>query len=146
MKKKILSIATCAIISVSLSAQLGFWFPKAPFPTSGRSAATGFNVGTAPFVSCGIDSAGYKRSTFQFNPATNTWLQLTSLGGVTGQGLGRDVTMSFVVGNNAYVVGGQGSIAYFDDTWKYDAFNDVWTQVQNFGGGGRRSGIGFSIG
>jgi N-acetylneuraminic acid mutarotase len=70
---------------------------------------------------------------------------MQSLGGISGSGLGRDVTMSFVVGNYAYVVGGQGSIAYMNDTWKYDAFNDVWTQVQNFGGGGRRSAVAFAI-
>jgi N-acetylneuraminic acid mutarotase len=145
MKKQIL-LTACIALAANLSAQLGFWTLRDSFPSGGRSATTGFNVGTAAYVSCGIDSSGYKRSTYFFNPATNAWTQVQSLGGVSGSGLGRDVTMSFVVGNNAYVVGGQGSIAYFNDTWKYDAFNDVWTQVQNFGGGGRRSGIGFAIG
>lgn len=145
MKKQIL-LAACIAFGANLFGQLGFWIPRDSFPSGGRSASTGFNVGTAAYVSCGIDSGGYKRGTYFFNPATNTWTQVQSLGGATGSGLGRDVTMSFVVGNNAYVVGGQGSIAYFSDTWKYDAFNDVWTQVQNFGGGGRRSGVGFTIG
>jgi N-acetylneuraminic acid mutarotase len=146
MKKQILlSFSIITFTAVQLSAQMGFWTLRDTFPTAGRSAATGFNVGTAAYVSCGIDSAGYKRSTFQFNPASNVWTQMTSLGGVTGAGLGRDVTMSFVVGNNAYIVGGQGSIAYFDDTWKYDAVNDVWTQMQTFNGGGRRSAVSFAI-
>ncbi len=125
--------------------QMGYWTPRANFPSGGRSAVSGFNVGSAAFFACGIDSAGYKRSTWMYNPLNDSWVQLQSLGGTTGAGLSRDVAMSFVVGNDAYVVGGQGSIAYFNDTWKYDAFNDVWTQVQTFPGGGRRSGVGFTV-
>ncbi len=144
MKKYIL-FSVFILTGVQTFAQLGYWTLRDTFPGDERSAATGFCVGTAAYVSCGIDSSGYKRSTYLYNPATDTWTQMQSLGGVTGSGLSRDITMSFVVGNNAYVVGGQGSIAYFNDTWKYDAFNDVWTQVQNFGGGGRRAGVGFAI-
>lgn len=146
MKKQFLFSLFILIATTQLSAQLGYWTLVTPFPGDERSAATGFNIGTGAYVSCGIDSSGYKRSTYLYNPATYSWTQMQSLGGVTGAGLSRDITMSFVVGNNAYVVGGQGSIAYFNDTWKYDAFNDVWTQVQNFGGGGRRSGVGFAVG
>ncbi len=144
MKKYILFFLFIST-GVQTFAQMGYWTLRDTFPGDERSAATGFCVGTAAYVSCGIDSSGYKRSTYLYNPATDAWTQMQSLGGVTGSGLSRDITMSFVVGNNAYVVGGQGSIAYFNDTWKYDAFNDVWTQVQNFGGGGRRAGVGFAI-
>ncbi len=144
MKKQIIFSLLIAI-TFQVNAQMGFWTLRDTFPTNGRSAATGFCIGTAAYVTCGIDSAGYKRSTYLFNPATNVWTQLQSLGGLPGSGLGRDVTMSFQVGNYAYVVGGQGTIPYFSDTWKYDAFNDVWTQVQTFPGGGRRSGVGFAI-
>lgn len=143
--KKYLLFPLFIFTAAQLPAQLGYWTLRDTFPGDERSAATGFCVGTAAYVSCGIDSSGYKRSTYLYNPATDAWTQMQSLGGPTGNGLGRDITMSFVVGNNAYIVGGQGTIAYFNDTWKYDAFNDVWTQVQNFGGGGRRSGVGFSI-
>ncbi|CAN5225723.1 hypothetical protein BH09BAC5_BH09BAC5_27490 [soil metagenome] len=145
MKKKILLSAIIAL-AIQLPAQMGFWTLRDTFPTNGRSATVGFNIGTAAYVGCGIDSAGYKRSTYLYNPATDVWSQVQSLGGPSGSGLGRDVAMSFVVGNYAYVVGGQGSIPYFNDTWKYDAFNDVWTQVQDFSGGGRRAGVGFAIG
>ncbi|MCX6312471.1 MAG: T9SS type A sorting domain-containing protein [Bacteroidetes bacterium] len=144
MKKKIIFSLLIAF-TFQLNAQMGFWTLRTAFPTNGRSAATGFCIGSAAYVSCGIDSAGYKRSTYLFNPASNSWTQMQSVGGVPGSGLGRDVTMSFTVGNYAYLVGGQGSIAYFSDTWKYDAFNDVWTQVQTFPAGGRRSGVGFAI-
>lgn len=145
MKKIILSAVFFSGICLNLSAQLGLWIPRDTFPAGERSAATGFNVGTAAYVSCGIDSAGYKRSTWLYNPANDLWTQMQSLGGATGAGLSRDVTMSFAIGTDAYVVGGQGSIPYFSDTWKYDAFNDVWTQVQNFGGGGRRAAVSFAI-
>lgn len=145
MKKIILSSAFVLFTCLSLSAQLGMWIMRDTFPAGGRSAPTGFNVGTAAYVSCGVDSAGYKRSTWMYNPGNDIWTQMQSLGGVSGSGLSRDITMSFVIGNDVYVVGGQGSIPYFNDTWKYDAFNDVWTQVQNFGGGGRRAAVSFAI-
>jgi N-acetylneuraminic acid mutarotase len=124
----------------------GLWTPKTAFPAGGRSAANGFTVGTAAYVCCGIDSSGYKRSNWLYNPATDAWTQVLSLGGVTGSGLSRDVAMSFQgLGNTVYVVGGQGSIAYFNDAWRYDGGLDTWTQVPNFSGGGRRSGVGFSV-
>jgi N-acetylneuraminic acid mutarotase len=145
MKKRVLFSTLFFGFAITASAQMGLWTQRDTFPAGGRSAATGFNVGTAAYVACGIDSAGYKRSNWLYNPATDLWTQMQSLGGVTGSGLARDVTMSFVIGNDAYVVGGQGSVAYFSDTWKYDAFNDVWTQVQNFNGGGRRSAVSFAI-
>ncbi|HTL80529.1 MAG TPA: kelch repeat-containing protein, partial [Bacteroidia bacterium] len=56
-----------------------------------------------------------------------------------------DVAMAFSFTTTAYVVGGQGSIAYMNDTWKYDGASDTWTQVQNFNGGGRRSAVSFAI-
>ncbi|MBI3511608.1 MAG: T9SS type A sorting domain-containing protein [Bacteroidetes bacterium] len=147
MKKYFLfSSASLFVFSVTGFAQImGGWLPKADFPTNGRSAAVGFNVGTAAYVCTGVDSGGYKRSTYLFNPAVNTWTQVASLGGVTGSGLGRDVAMSFAIGTNAYVVGGQGTISYMSDTWKYDAVGDVWTQVQAFNGGGRRAAVGITI-
>ncbi|HEU4717014.1 MAG TPA: kelch repeat-containing protein [Bacteroidia bacterium] len=146
--KKAATLFFAGIISFSplfMQAQMGGWTQRASFPPGGRSAAAGFGLGSAAYISCGIDSAGYKRSTWYYDPAADLWSQLTSLGGITGSGLSRDVAMCFSIGTNAFVVGGQGSIAYMSDTWKYDAVSDTWTQVQSFAGGGRRAGVGFTI-
>ncbi|TND09137.1 MAG: Kelch repeat type 1-containing protein [Bacteroidetes bacterium] len=127
-----------------LSAQ-GAWNLKPTYAGGARSSCIGFGVGQGAYVGLGIDSNSYKRSMYVFNLANSTWTQTQSLGGPTGTGLGRDVAASFVVGTKAYVVGGQGSNPFFDDTWEYDAGFDVWTQKANFTPGGRRSAVGFAI-
>lgn len=120
------------------------WVQKDTIGGGARSAANGFCIGTAAYVGMGLDSNSYKRSMWFYNPATDVWTQVTSLGGATGQGMERDVAMSFAIGNKAYIVGGQGSNPYFNDTWEWDAVTDTWTQKQTFGGGGRRAGVGFA--
>jgi len=120
------------------------WIQKDTIEGGPRSAACGFSIGTAAYVACGLDSNSYKRSMWMYNPATDIWTQMTSLGNATGQGMERDVAMSFAIGNKAYIVGGQGSNPYFSDTWEYDAVSNTWSQKQAFGGGGRRAGVGFA--
>lgn len=120
------------------------WVQKDTIGGGPRSAASGFCIGSAAYVVVGLDSNSYKRSMWMYNPATDIWTQMTSVGGSTGNGMDRDVAMSFVIGNKAYLVGGQGSNPFFNDTWEYDAVNDTWMQKQAFGGGGRRAGVGFA--
>jgi len=110
-----------------------------------RSAACGFSIGSGAYVALGLDSNSFKRSMWQYNPANDVWTQMTSLGGSTGQGLERDLAMCFAIGNKGYIVGGQGSNPYLNDTWEYNAVNDTWAQKQSFNGGGRRAGVGFAI-
>ncbi len=120
------------------------WIQRDTIGGGPRSAASGFCIGTAAYVTLGLDSNSYKRSMWMYNPATDIWTQMESFGGPTGQGLDRDVAMSFAIGNKAYVVGGQGSNPFYDDTWEYDAVTNAWSQKQVFAGGGRRAGVGFS--
>jgi N-acetylneuraminic acid mutarotase len=144
MKKYILA-GICALVpSLFLNAQPG-WYQKADFEGSARSASSIFAINNKAYVSLGVDSGGYKRSLWEYDPATDNWDQKTSLGGATGSGLGRNVAMSFAIGNKGYIVGGQGSNPYFDDTWEYDALADVWTQKQSFTPGGRRAGVGVAF-
>lgn len=120
------------------------WIQRDTIEGGPRSAANGFCIGTAAYVCVGLDSNSFKRSMWMYNPATDIWTQMQSLGGATGQGMERDVAMCFAIGNKAYVVGGQGSNPYFSDTWEYDAVTDTWAQKQAFAGGGRRAGVGFA--
>jgi N-acetylneuraminic acid mutarotase len=133
-----------AAVSLVASIPAKAWVQKDTIGGGARSAACGFAIGSAAYVACGLDSNSYKRSMWLYNPATDIWTQMTSLGGSTGQGMERDVAMSFAIGNKAYVVGGQGSNPYFNDTWEFDAVSNTWAQKQNFGGGGRRAGVGFA--
>lgn len=120
------------------------WIQRDTIGGGARSAANGWCIGTAAYVCCGLDSNSFKRSMWMYNPATDIWTQMESLGGATGSGLDRNLSMSFQIGNKAYMVGGQGSNPYYNDTWEYDAVTDSWSQKQTFGGGGRRAGVGFA--
>lgn len=141
MIKKSILLAT---ISVAFVLPAHAWIQRDTIGGGPRSAASSFNIGTAAWVVCGLDSNSYKRSMWMYNPATDIWTQMQSLGGTTGSGLDRDLAMAFAIGNKAYVVGGQGTNPYFSDTWEYDAVTDSWMQKQTFAGGGRRSGVGFA--
>ncbi len=130
--------------TVAAAVPVKAWVQRDTIGGGPRSAASGFCIGTAAYVCVGLDSNSFKRSMWLYNPATDIWTQMESLGGATGNGLDRNVAMAFAIGNKAYVVGGQGSNPYFSDTWEFDAVTDTWMQKQTFSGGGRRSGVGFA--
>lgn len=111
-----------------------------------RSAAIGFSLPNGQgYIGTGWDGDSYKRSFFSYDPQQDDWDQEISIGGITGQGLGRSSAACFTIGVDAYVGTGQGANPFFKDFWKYDPYAKVWTQVADFGGTGRRSAIAFSI-
>jgi N-acetylneuraminic acid mutarotase len=141
--KKYLLITSAIVILNCFSANA--WIQRDTIGGGARSSASGFAIGTAAYVAVGLDSNSFKRSMWMYNPATDLWTQMSSLGNSTGQGLERNVAMSFAIGNKAYIVGGQGSNPFFSDVWEWDAVTDTWSQKQTFAGGGRRAGIGFAV-
>lgn len=143
--KNTFTLFAALAFAISLSAQ-GAWNYKPPFPGGPRSACVGFAIGTGAFVALGVDSNSFKRSMHVYNSTTNSWTQMESLGGATGNGLGRNVAVAFVIGSKAYAGTGQGSNPFYDDWWEYDAGTDVWTQKANFTPGGRRSAVAFALG
>jgi hypothetical protein len=144
LQKVIFSFFIAALISTTLSAQ-GWWFRKADFNQSARTAAIGFSIGTAGFIGTGYDSSAYKRNFSLYDQGTDSWIPVTSMGGATGSGLSRDAASSFTIGTKGYVGLGQNSNPYNLDFWEYDAGADIWTQKANFAGSPRRSAIGFSM-
>ncbi|HEY0030517.1 MAG TPA: kelch repeat-containing protein [Bacteroidia bacterium] len=132
------------LFSSTVSAQ-GWWFRKADFNQSARTAAVGFSIGTGGFVGTGYDSATYKRNFSVYNQSTGVWTQISSMGGATGSGLSRDAASCFVIGTKAYVTCGQGSNPFNLDLWEYDAGTDIWTQKANFAGTARRSAAAFTL-
>lgn len=131
------------ILSQSSSAQ-GWWFKKADYNQSSRTAAVVFAIGTGGFVGTGYDSTSFRRNFSVYNQVNNIWTQVQSVGGATGSGLSRNAAVSFSINNKGYVALGQGSNPYLNDLWEYDAGVDVWTQKVNFAGTPRRSAAAFS--
>lgn len=133
------------MLTVSTSSAQGWWFKKADYNLTARTAAVGFSIGTGGFVGTGYDSASFKRNFSVYSQSSDTWTQIASMGGVTGSGLGRNAASCFVVGTKGYVACGQNSNPFNLDLWEYDAGTDVWTQKANFAGTARRSAAGFSL-
>lgn len=134
-----------AILFPSILSAQGWWYRKADYNQSARTAAVGFSIGTGGFVGTGYDSSSYKRNFSVYNQTTDVWTAVTSMGGATGSGLSRDAASCFVIGNKAYIACGQNSNPYNLDLWEYDAGTDIWTQRANFTGTPRRSAAGFTL-
>jgi N-acetylneuraminic acid mutarotase len=144
MKKNILFLVMlCSFAAYNCSAQ-GWWYRVADVNLSARTSAVGFAIGGGGFIGTGFDSSSYRRNFSYYNPTINTWNQIQSMGGSSGSGLSRNSAAAFVAGNRAYIVGGQGSNPYMNDTWEYNPVSDSWAQKANFGGSPRRSATGFS--
>lgn len=127
----------------SLNAQ-GWWFRKADYYHSSRSAAVAFTISSGVFVGTGFDSTSFRRNFAAYNPSTNIWTDTESMGGATGSGLGRNAAIAFSIGTKGYVGLGQGSNPYLNDLWEYDAGSDTWSQKADFGGTARRGAVGFT--
>lgn len=135
----------CAVVLAGNSPAQNVWTQKADFPGDPRTSCVGFSIGAGGFIGLGFDSVEFRRSFYSYAQATNTWIQVTSLGGVNGSGLSRDAAVSFVVGTKAYVGTGQGSVSYLNDMWEYNGGSDTWTQKANFPGTARRKAVGFAV-
>lgn len=145
LRKLIFTFSFLIVLSTTVFAQ-GWWFKKADYNQSARTAAVGFSIGSGGYIGTGYDSSTFKRNFSVYIQSTDTWTAISSMGGVTGSGLSRDAASSFVIGTKAYVCCGQSSNPFNLDCWEYDAGADIWTQKANFAGTARRSAVGFELG
>jgi N-acetylneuraminic acid mutarotase len=143
MGKKFFACSAILLAAYSVFAQP--WALITPFLGGPRTAAVGFTIGNYGYVTTGVDSASFRRNMYRYDPSSNGWLQMTSLGGVNGNGLGRDMAVSFVVSPNAFIGTGQGGAPYLKDLWQYSSTGDFWTQKANFPGGTRRGCAAFAV-
>ena len=77
--------------------------------------------------------------------AQGTWTKKADFGGI-----GRTEAVGFTIDSKGYIVTGEkydnGFYICNRDLWEYDPSNNVWSQKADFGGVGRYSAVGFSIG
>jgi N-acetylneuraminic acid mutarotase len=101
--------------------------PDMPMPSSlyiGRRYGVGFTVNGKGFLFGGtIESSQatniYPNDLWEFDPTTQSWIQKTSY-----PGAGNIMGVSFVIGDNAYLV--------IDNyCWQYNQPTDTWTQRKN---------------
>ena len=74
------------------------------------------------------------------NAEADYWTQMASF-----PGQGRELPVSFSIGNKGYVGCGFDFLSYFNDFWEYDPALNSWSQKASFGGLGRFAAVGFSM-
>jgi len=108
----------------------------------GFNAGFCFTIGDKGYISKGGILDG--RELWEYNVVTNVWTQKATFPGAV-----RFFSASFVIGNKAYIAGGNYGSTYFREVWEYDP-TDVtpWTQKANIPVAflGRSGSTGFSIG
>jgi N-acetylneuraminic acid mutarotase len=113
------------------------WSQKANFGY--QIAPVGFSIGSMGYMGIGI--VAIVNELWQYNPANNTWSQKATMPGAT-----RGEANCFVIGNNAYVIGGfTQSFSYLSDVWEYNSISNTWTQKANLPSFGRCEAASFSI-
>lgn len=126
------------------------WTQKADLPGSARRNAIGFAIGTKGYIGLGIDNDEAQSGTkladlWEYDPATNSWLQKANFPGAGGNGL--YYATSFVIDNKGYVCGGKvGPSAYVNELWEYKPSMNQWTLRAPFAGGIRYNMSSLSIG
>lgn len=121
------------------------WTQKAPFPGAGGMGvyyATGFGINGKGYICCGkVGPSSYSNQLWEYNPASNSWLQRASFPGGVRYGL-----TNFVVNNKAYVGTGTDENALANDMWCYDPATNTWTAKAAMPGSPRFSCSSFAIG
>lgn len=127
------------------------WQQMADMPTvNGRRDAVGFSLGSKGYIGTGIDNdfsfAGTMLKDFwEYDPATNTWLQKADFPGAGGNGI--YFAASFAVDTKGYICGGKiGPNFYSAQLWEYKPAINQWTQRAPFPGGVRYQLSAFDIG
>lgn len=122
------------------------WTQKATYPGSpsygGIYFGTGFVIGNYGYVLGGKQSASnYTNNLYRYDPATNSWLQMTQFPGGT-----RYAMSAFTVNGKAYTGLGTDENVLQTDWWEYNPGTNNWTQKTSFPGSGRFAASGFAIG
>ncbi|MDF2436212.1 MAG: type sorting protein [Bacteroidota bacterium] len=126
------------------------WTQKANFPGQGRRDAVSFSIGTKGYVGTGMNNAdafmGNPLSDFwQYDPATNSWLQKAPYPGNFGGGI--YYATGFAVNGKGYICcGKEGASNYSNELWEYNPTSNTWLQKSSFPGGVRYGGTAFVIG
>ncbi len=113
------------------------WTQKPNFPGPERYGAVSFVLNNKGYIATGGNDFGYLDDLWQYDPATSTWTPKTGLpAGQAQHENQRREAYAFVIGNKAYLGGGDGFVfgpnstsnIAFSDLWEYDAATDSWIQ------------------
>jgi N-acetylneuraminic acid mutarotase len=152
MRKLIMIIAVvlCSFICANIVfATADTWTQKADFGGVVREGAVGFSIGDKGYIAGGdnINLGQVYKDLWEYDPGTDTWTQKSDISGDDLAGL--DLAVAFSIGSKGYVGTGRLSATATQGVksfWEYDPAANTWTPKADFGGTGRYSAVGFSIG
>lgn len=133
-----------ALCSTAISQNI--WIQRDSVKGPGRANAASFVLEDDGYFLTGYDGSNKKRSAVSYDIDQDDWDDEPSLGGITGDGLNRSSAIGFTSGLYGYVGLGEGEGFMFKDLWKFDRYNNVWTQMADYGGEARTQAVVFEIG
>ena len=113
-------------ISILPSNAQGVWDKVTEHPTQeGLYASSGNVVNNKAYIAFGAWISGVvTNNLYEYDPASNTWVQKQSF-----PGLARYGCATFVVGNIIYyAAGSEGGMPYLNELWAYDTQANTWAQ------------------
>lgn len=115
------------LFSLIAASSMGQVVVKKANVTGIRDASVCFTIGDKLYMGGG---AG-KKDFYEYNSATDTWIQKTDIPGVTQS---RAFAVGLTINGKGYVgLGGDNNNTTLKkDWWEYDAANDSWTQKADF--------------
>jgi N-acetylneuraminic acid mutarotase len=120
------------------------WTAKAPYPGNsgiGTYYSFGCSMLGKGYFCCGKDGASnYNNNLWEYNPATDSWLQKADFPGAKRYG-----GIGFVLSNVLYFGTGTDENILTNDFYKYNPATNTWTALSNFPGSGRFSCSSFVI-
>lgn len=134
------------ILSEPAISQPSAWIQKSNFGGSARHRCAAFAIGNKGYMGLGHINSGplgniLYEDIWEYDPASDSWSQKADFGG----GL-RYHTVSFTIGNKAYVGTGRNNFsAYERDLWEFDPIENIWTAKADFPGVVRRGAISFVV-
>jgi N-acetylneuraminic acid mutarotase len=125
------------------------WAQVADYLGGLRHGAAGFSIGAKGYVGTGLQKVGpgpddflWYNDFYEFDPATNSWSQKATFGGIT-----RGFAVGFNINAKGYIGTGNSSVGLLKkDLWEYDPGSDTWLQKADLGGAIRSCASAFSIG
>jgi len=121
------------------------WIQRDTINGAARANAATFVLEDDGYIITGYDGFGKKKSSVSYDIDQDDWDSELSLGGQTGDGLNRSSAVGFTSGLYGYISLGEGTGFMFKDLWQYDRYNEVWTQMADFGGESRTQAVVFEI-
>ena len=134
------------LLPTTLLGQVSAWTQKANYGGTARHRCASFAIGNKGYIGLGHINSGplgnvLYEDFWEYDPSSNSWSQKANFGG----GL-RYHTISFTIGNKAYVGTGRNEFsAYERDLWEFDPIENTWTAKADFPGTVRRGAISFVV-